>query len=103
MIDWEKQPNGKWKIKNKGKSKNGYAWNDPEYRKRARSKMRKIERTCDVCGWYNLAEPCIHHLPDDYRSMKRKQEHWRMMKKKLTSEEYEENTTQTIISEGKKQ
>lgn len=102
MIDWEKQPNGKWKIKSKTKSKNGYAWNDPEYRKLARSKMRKVEKTCEVCGYYTLAEPCIHHLPDDFRSTKRKQEHWRLMKKKITGDVEESNTTQTIISEDKK-
>ena len=84
MIDWEKQPNGKWKIKGRGKSKDGYAWNDPAYKKLCRKMMRKIEKICDVCGYYNLAEPCIHHLPDDYASTKRKKEHWRIMKNKLS-------------------
>ena len=46
MIDWEKQPNGKWKIKGRGKSKDGYAWNDPAYKKLCRKMMRKIERIC---------------------------------------------------------
>lgn len=102
MIDWEKQPNGKWKVKKKTKSKDGYAWDDPAYKKLCREMMAKVEKNCDVCGFYTLAEPCIHHLPDDYKSTKRKQEHWRMIKRRLTSTETTEEDYQQTVINGKK-
>ena len=95
LIDWEKLPNGKWKAKKKDKGFTDYGWHS-EWWKKAKKKMAKIIKSCHICGEYSLAEPCIHHLPDDYKSTKRKQEHWRMMKKKIKGDDT--NVSQTVIS-----
>ena len=95
MIDWEKQPNGKWKIK-KPSGFVDYGWHSPWWKK-AKKKMATIIQTCEICGEYSLAEPCIHHLPDDYKSTKRKQEHWKVLKKRIKNKEVEDTTEQTVI------
>ena len=100
LIDWEKQPNGKWKAKKKDKGFTDYGWHS-DWWKRAKKKMAQIRKSCNICGEYTLAEPCIHHLPDDYKSTKRKQEHWRLMKKKITGDS-DDTKSQTVISGKKK-
>ena len=95
MIDWEKQPNGKWKIK----KPNGfvdYGWHSPWWKK-ARKKMSMIIQMCDICAEYSLAETCIPHLPDDYKSTKRQQEHSKLMKKRISNIVEEDTTQQTVI------
>lgn len=48
-----------------------YEWNDWTYRQRQEAALKAIKRTCKECGEYNLAKPCIHHLPDRYLDRKR--------------------------------
>ena len=94
MIDWEKQPNGKWKVKSE-KNDNWY-W---DYRKKARKKMKNINPFCDACNaTYNLLDPCIHHLPDNHESDKRRKEFTKLLKK---SKNISHNTDQeTLIFDG---
>jgi|TARA_R110002020_G_scaffold452202_1_gene666568 hypothetical protein len=97
MIDWEKQPNGKWKVK-KPVGFVDYGWHSPWWKK-AQKKMARIIKNCDVCGDYTLLEPCIHHLADDYKSTKRRQEYWKELKKRI-SKTVEKNTTQQTVIKG---
>ena len=95
MIDWERQPNGKWKVK-KPVGFVDYGWHSPWWKK-AQKKMAKIIVSCDICGDTTLLDPCIHHLPDDYKSSKRKQEHYKLLKKRLSVTVEEDTTQQTVI------
>ena len=94
MIDWEKQPNGKWKVKSE-KNDNWY-W---AYKKIAKQKMKNINPFCDVCNaTYSLLDPCIHHLPDNYDGDKRRKEFTKLLKKsKCVSHKTDQ---ETLIFDG---
>lgn len=95
MIDWERLPNGKWKVK-KQVDFIDYGWHSTWW-KRAQKKMSRIRKLCDFCGEYTLLEPCIHHLPDDYKSTKRQHEYWGELKKRIGKIPVKNTTQQTVI------
>ena len=77
-MKWEKLPNGKWRRVKGSKFDPG----SPEYEKRVKSKKSKIICYCEACkAKYSLAEPCIHHLPDNYDGDKRRKEFTKLLKK----------------------
>lgn len=84
-MEWERLPNGKWKPKKTfRKDVSGkYEWDDPRYKKIMENKMKSTTIFCIDCkGYYNLWQPCIHHLPDSYEDSKRKHE-FRKAKKEI--------------------
>ena len=81
MIEWEKTSNGNWKIKNK------VNYNSPEYSRALRLSMKKINPFCEHCDTtYNLAEPCIHHLPDGYKNDMRRKAYYKKVSEKKTDD-----------------
>lgn len=91
LIEWEKTNSGKWKIKDK------VNYNSPEYSRRLRESMKKINPFCEECNTtYNLAEPCIHHLSDSEAHKIRLKE---LKKKQLASLNVkdEKKSSQTLI------
>ena len=83
MIDWEKQPNGKWKIKSE--SNDNWYW---EYKKKSDKKKKEIKIFCEDCNiYYTLYDPCIHHLPDDFKSEERRKERKKLLAKGIEPEQ----------------
>lgn len=82
MTRWVKI-NGKW-VKSQG-SKRDYYKSD-SYARELRERLKKRWVYCDTCDdKYNLAYPCVHHLPDvqtKYKSYKEIEKMYRENKNK---------------------
>ena len=91
-MKFEKLPNGKWRPIKEPKQtfdKNGkkqYEWDDPIYRKKVKNVLEKIISKCPSCGIYNLANPCIHHLPDGYKNDMRRKAYLKKIKEQNSIE-----------------
>ena len=73
----------------KQEEKNGkkqYEWDDPIYRKKVKNALEKIISKCPSCGIYNLANPCIHHLPDGYKNDMRRKAYLKKIKEQNSIE-----------------
>lgn len=84
-MEWEKLPNGKWRPKKQFKKTidGKYQWDDPRYMKMRDEKMKKVVSYCEYCrDYYNLLEPCVHHLPDNYKNQKIKEEAYKQLRYK---------------------
>ena len=91
MIEWEKLNNGKWKIKDK------VNYNSPDYSKKVRESMKKINPFCEDCDTtYNLADPCVHHLSDSSEHRAKYNSYIKKQKDKIASE-VEVKSKQTFI------
>ena len=54
-------------------------------KKRLKNSMKKINPFCESCDTtYNLAEPCIHHLPDGYKNDMRRKAYYKKVAEKKT-------------------
>ena len=80
LIEWEQLDSGKWKKKSKKIPAGKVDPDSPNYAKKLKMQMEKINPYCDSCKTtYNLANPCIHHLSDSpedrvkYEAYKKKQ------------------------------
>ena len=90
MVKFEQLPNGKWKpVKDyKPTYKDGkrkYHWDDPAYQRKVQKALESIQKECDSCGTYTLAEPCIHHLPDGYKNDMRRKAYYKKLKAERNS------------------
>ena len=88
MIEWEKLNNGKWKINEK------VSYNSPDYSKKLRAAMKKINVFCKDCNTtFNLADPCVHHLSDSaehrakYNAYRKKQKDKPITESKVKDEQ----------------
>lgn len=101
-MDWEKLPNGKYRPKKQfKKSEDGkYQFDDPKYKYISELKMKKVKIFCENCNdFYNLTSPCIHHLPDDYNSNKKKMEYRKARKNVNIIDDNNENIQLTFEQE----
>jgi len=77
MVEWDNdyhERTGKWRPLVEWKNKRGKINPEhPEYTRRLGESMKKINPFCEECDTtYNLADPCIHHLPDGYINEQRR-------------------------------
>ena len=91
MVEWDKdfhERTGKWRPLVEWKNKQGKINPEhPEYEKRLKNSMKKINPFCESCDTtYNLAEPCIHHLPDGYKNDMRRKAYFKKVKEKKTDD-----------------
>ena len=85
MVEWDKdfhERTGKWRPLVEWKNREGKINpQHPEYANRLRESLKKILVFCIECDDnYNLAEPCIHHLPDGYQNDMKRKAHNKKMK-----------------------
>ena len=60
--------------------------------------MKKINPFCESCGTtYNLANPCIHHLPDGYINEQKRKDH---NKKRRESKSNDANAKQGVLQQS---
>lgn len=101
MVKFEQLPNGKWKpVKDyKPTYKDGkrkYHWDDPAYQRKVQKALESIQKECQFCGTYTLAEPCIHHLPDGYKNDMRRKAYYKKLKAERNSVIEETTTAKTL-------
>jgi len=95
MIEWEKLNNGKWKVKDK------VNYNSPDYSRKVRESMKKINPFCEECNTtYNLANPCVHHLSDSPEHRAKYNAYRRKQKEKTITEEEEKSKQTLILNKG---
>jgi len=83
-MKWDKdyhERTGKWRPLSDWRNKDGKINPEhPEYGKRLREAMKKVNPFCKECNTtYNLADPCIHHLPDGYKNDMRRKAYFKKM------------------------
>ena len=90
--------NGKW-IKSEGEKRDYYK--SDSYARELRSRLKKKWVYCDTCNdKYNLAYPCVHHLPDQqikYKSYKELDK----MYKEARNTKVDSNTSETEPRDNK--
>ena len=83
--------NGKW-IKSEGAKRDYYK--SDTYARELRARLKKKWVYCDTCkSKYNLAYPCVHHLPDQqtkYKSYKELSKMYREAKNEKVDSDVEE-------------
>mgnify|MGYP003711247987 CR=1 FL=1 len=99
MVEWDNdyhERTGKWRPLVEWKNRQGKINPEhPEYARRLKESMKKINPFCESCGTtYNLADPCIHHLPDGYINEQKRKDH---NKKRRESKSNDTNAKQGVL------
>lgn len=88
-MKWDKEYHertGKWRplkeyTKRVVNGKVKYQWDDPIFLGKQQRALENLIRHCDWCRTdYNLADPCIHHLPDGYKNDMRRKAYYKKIK-----------------------